>query len=238
MPGSPQFPSIHTALRQLTSQGGDLIQQSLALPSSIRSDFVPQVVDLKSGSGRRVALGSLDPADLHLQEKLWNFDAQASTDTSNTCLSRKVHVQAILERLKIGRGKRGLRGELGQGEGQGRLTALAEVDVAEGHSAAGDVGHIADGLLGGGARHGRLDGVDGVLYLGRKRRGSDHEARGRRGLARVEAARGGDDVVGCIGDGDDGGAGHERDGGRRGCEGGGQGRCEEGCGAHFGAMCM
>lgn len=134
------------------------------------------MVDLGSGSGRGVALGGLDAADLVLQEELGDLDSEASADAADAGLGGQVRVELVLEGLQVRVGEGRAGGELGQGELQRRLRRLAKVDVGEGHGAAGHVGHARDGRLGVVARHRVLDARDHVGDLGRQRRRADDEA--------------------------------------------------------------
>lgn len=82
----------------------DLVKQALGLLRRVLQNLVPEMVDLKTGGGGRVALGRLDTANLHLEEKLGDLDGEGAADAADAGLGRLVHVQLVLEGLQVGAG--------------------------------------------------------------------------------------------------------------------------------------
>lgn len=133
------FPCVALLLLQLCGQRRDLIQQRAVLTSAVLEHLIPQVIDLKTRLRRRVPLRRLDPANLHLQEKLRHLDRKTASDAANASLGREIHVQRVLEKAEVGIGDASLGGEVGERKLQGRLLGPAEVDLRERRRARGHV---------------------------------------------------------------------------------------------------
>lgn len=162
----------------------DLVQQRLALPGRVLEDLVPQVVDVLARGLGRVALGGLDPADLHGQEELGDLDGgEVPADGADAGLSGRVDVSLRLELLEVRAGERRGRLEVLERKGQRGLLGFGKVDLAERDVALDDVGHAVDGLDGGVALDPGGDGRGSVRDLLGERRLADDEAGAGTGLA-------------------------------------------------------